>query len=420
MKETREIRKFFNEELPYFLKWTVLSLLIGALVGSVGAAFGIGIQKVTRLWQAYPWMLFFMPVSGCVIVWLYRVAHQQDNRGTDTVLEAISSKEGVPAVIAPLIFAATLLSHTVSASVGREGAALQLGGSLGGSLAKLFRLEERERKLATMCGMSAGFAALFGTPLTAGIFALEVVGVGVFYHAALFPCMFSAFLAAAISGKLGLAAEHYEIGMVPSFDASGAAIAVLFGIGCALVGIVLCVSLHKCTELYKRYIPNAYLRIVVGSGLFILLTLCFPERPYNGSGAALIEKIFEGESVPYVSFLLKILFTGVAMGAGFKGGEIVPTLCVGASFGYLLASLFGLPVGIWASVGMVSLFVSATNCPISAIFMAFELFGFSAMPYDVLAITVSFALSGYYGLYHSQKILCSKTRLQFIHETPEK
>ena len=144
------------------------------------------------------------------------------------------------------------------------------------------------------------------------------------------------------------------------------------------------------------------------------MTMIFRSRFYNGGGLHLIERCFEGETVPYYAFAIKILFTAVALGAGFKGGEIVPTLCVGATFGYTMAALLGMPSGLCTAVGMACLFVSVTNCPVSTIFMAFELFGFEGMPFFALGIAISFTLSGYYGLYHSQKFVYSKIRTEYI------
>lgn len=285
---------------------------------------------------------------------------------------------------------------------------------MGNLTGKIFRLDDRDRKVAVMCGMSGCFSALFGTPLAAGVFSLEVVSVGKMYYAALVPCLFSSFIGVAISGRLGLVPEHFSIGTIPEFDLYGAAMTVLLGILCALVGILLCQSMHKAIEWYRNHFPNLYVRILVGSGIYIMLTMIFSSRYYNGGGLHMIERCFEGEMVPVYGFLVKILFTAVALGAGFKGGEIVPTLCIGATFGYVVSGILGMPYGICTAVAMVCLFVSVTNCPVSTMFMAFELFGFEAMPYFVLGIAVSFTLSGYYGLYHSQRFVYSKIRTEYI------
>lgn len=413
-EHTNETIQALRQNIRYFLKWTFISAISGVTIGLAGTLFGLGIQKATAFWKSHSWTLYLLPLVGLLIVWLYRFAHEEKNRGTDMVLDSISSTEEVTPATAPLIFISTLLSHLATASVGREGAALQLGGSLGNLIGKVFRLDEKDRKIAIMCGMSAGFSAIFGTPLAAAVFAMEVISIGVMYYAALVPCVFSAFVGVSVAKFLGLAPEHYEIGLVPEFGASSALLTVLIGILCACVGIFLCVSLHQCGHAYRKVFPNPYIRVLAGSAIFIVLTLLFPARLYNGSGAQIIEMVFEGERIPVYAFLMKILFTGVALGAGFKGGEIVPTLTVGAAFGYLMSLVTGLPVGLCASVGMACLFVSVTNCPVATMFMAFELFGFAAMPYYAIAVAVCFTLSGYYGLYHSQKFVYSKIRTEFI------
>lgn len=400
--------------IHYFIKWTLISVVIGLTVGAVGTVFGHGVAWATQVWNRYHWTVFLMPAAGLLIVWLYRACREEKNRGTDMVIEAVSANEEVTFATAPLIFISTILSHCVSASLGREGAALQLGGSLGNLIGKVMKLDEKDKKVAVMCGMSAGFAALFGTPLAAAVFAMEVISIGVMYYAALVPCVFSAFLGAALSSRFGLRAETFSVGQIPEFGLYGAALSILFGILCACVGIVLCISLHKSGHLYRKYLPNPFLRILAGSGIFILLTLIFSDRTYNGSGMALIERCFEGEAVPMYAFLLKILFTAVALGAGFKGGEIVPTLCVGAVFGCTAGTILHAPAGLCTAMGMACLFVSVTNCPVSTMFLAFEMFGFEAMPYYALAVGVCFTLSGYYGLYSSQKFIYSKTRAEYI------
>lgn len=400
--------------IHYFIKWTLISVVIGLTVGAVGTVFGHGVAWATRVWNRYHWTVFLMPAAGLLIVWLYRACREEKNRGTDMVIEAVSANEEVTFATAPLIFISTILSHCVSASLGREGAALQLGGSLGNLIGKVMKLDEKDKKVAVMCGMSAGFAALFGTPLAAAVFAMEVISIGVMYYAALVPCVFSAFLGAALSSRFGLKTEAFSVGQIPEFGLYGAALSILFGILCACVGIVLCISLHKSGHLYRKYLPNPFLRILAGSGIFILLTLIFSDRTYNGSGMALIERCFEGEAVPMYAFLLKILFTAVALGAGFKGGEIVPTLCVGAVFGCTAGTILHAPAGLCTAMGMACLFVSVTNCPVSTMFLAFEMFGFEAMPYYALAVGVCFTLSGYYGLYSSQKFIYSKTRAEYI------
>lgn len=408
-----------GSNIHYFLKWTFISCVIGVTVGVIGAVFGRGVAWVTNFWNAHAWTLFLAPLAGLLIVWLYHMFHEEGNRGTNLVLESISADEEVTLATAPLIFVSTLLTHFVSASAGREGAALQLGGSLGEQLGKWLRLDEKDRKVAVMCGMSACFAALFGTPMAAGIFSLEVVSIGVLYYAALVPCVFSAFIGAGISGAMGNPPERFLLEAVPEFGIAQASLTVGLGILCALLSMAFCVLLHRSEKLYHEKCPNPYMRILAGSLLFIALTLISGSRDYNGSGMSLIGRIMEGEQVSYGAFLWKMLFTAVVLGAGFKGGEIVPTLCVGAAFGAAAARLLGLDQALWAACAMTGLFVGVTNCPIATVILAFEMFGYGAMPYFALIVPVSFTLSGYYGLYKSQKFAYSKLKAEYINRKSE-
>ncbi|RGZ01531.1 chloride channel protein [Clostridium sp. AM58-1XD] len=404
----------WGDNLHYFLKWTCISCFIGLLVGAVGMIFGYGVQWVTSVWKEHSWTLYLMPVSGVVIIWLYRTFNEEKNKGTNMVLEAISSNRNISFATAPLIFIGTLLTHIVAGSSGREGAALQLGGSLGNQIGRLLDLDEKDKKIAVMCGMSACFAALFGTPMAAGVFSMEVISIGIIYYAALVPCLFSAFIGAGIARLCGLAPEQFLIQSVPAFTPRTAVFTVILGMLCAVVSVLLCVVLHQSEHMYRKYFPNPYLRIIAASLIFILLTLMVGSRDYNGSGIHLIARCMEGESVRYEAFLMKMIFTGVVLGAGFKGGEIVPTMCVGATFGAAVGEICGFDPVLCAACGVTALFVGVTNCPIATVLLAFEMFGYGAMPYFSIIVAVSFTLSGYYGLYSSQKFIYSKIRTEYI------
>ena len=373
----------------------------------------MGVSWATGFRLSHPSMLFFLPVSGLLIVWLYHSFHEEGNRGTNMVIDAISSNERVTPATGPLIFFSTVLTHLGGGSSGREGAALQLGGSIGNSFGEWFKLDERDKKIAIMCGMSAVFSALFGTPVAAAIFSLEVVSIGVLYYAALVPCVFSSFLAVGIARAAGLEGEHFPVEMIPALDLKAVGLLVLLGILCAAVSILFCVLLHTAEHAYRKYFPDARVRILAGSFLFIALTLLSGTRDYCGSSMGLIESSIEG-SVRYEAFLMKMLFTAVALGAGFKGGEIVPTLCVGAALGCAFGEITGFAPSLCAACGMAALFAGVTNCPITSLVIALELFGYEGMEYFSIIIAVAFALSGYYGLYASQKFVYSKTRTEFI------
>lgn len=400
----------------YFIKWILISIVIGTIGGVAGSLFSLGVSWATGTRESHDWLLYLLPVMGLAIVWLYHTFNEEGNRGTNMVILAISSNEKVTFATGPLIFLSTILTHLGGGSSGREGAALQLGGSIGNSLGNLLKLDEKDKKIAIMCGMSAVFAALFGTPVAAGIFSLEVVSIGVLYYAALVPCIFTSYIGVGIARWAGIPGESFPITEVPPVTIQTAVYIVGLGILCAGVSILLCIMLHRSEHAYRKYFPNPYIRILAGSIIFILLTLLVGTRDYCGSSMALIEESIEGH-VRYEAFFLKMVFTAVALGAGFKGGEIVPTLCVGATFGCLVGTLTGFSPSLCAACGMAALFAGVTNCPITSLVIALELFGYAGMEYFSIVIAVSFALSGYYGLYASQKFVYSKTKTEFINRT---
>lgn len=411
-------KKPFGKNAEYFIKWTLIASLIGGVGGGIGACFAKAVIWATAFRQGHSWTLYLMPAAGVLIVWMYCRCHEENNRGTNAVLEAVSANQEVSLATGPLIFLSTVLTHFVGGSSGREGAALQLGGSLGSLSGKLLKLGKRDRKVAVMCGMSAVFGALFGTPAAAAMFAVEVASVGEIYYAGLLPSVFSSFLGANIAHAFGVPAEAFAILNLPKFTPLTAAYTVFLGLLCALVSIGFCMLLHSAGKLYRKYIPNPYYRILAASALFILLTFLLGTREYHGGSMQLIEHAMEGHA-RYEDFLLKALFTAVALGAGFRGGEIVPTLCVGSTFGCIVGQVMGISPSFSAACGMAALFAGVTNCPISTMFIALELFGGEGMPFFAIVIAVTFALSGYYGLYSSQKFACSKTELEFAHINAE-
>lgn len=410
--EKRSTKEALTENIIYFIKWTLVSAAMGIVCGLVGSAFGYGVAYSRQFFRTHSFMLYLMPVSGILIVLIHKLLHQVGNKGTNVILESISGAEKIRLTTLPVIFISTILSHLTGASAGKEGAALQIGGCIGDFLGDLLKFDERDKKVVIMCGMSGCFGAIFGTPLAAAMFGMEVISIGVAYYAALVPCVFTAFLGAEISHMLGLHAEKFTILHIPEFEFSTAWYPVIVGIGGAVVSILFCTVLHEAHKVYHSKIKNLYLRIIAASVIFIVLTILFG-RDYCGAGFNLVEEAMAGE-VHYAAFLLKILFTAVALGGGFKGGEIVPTLAIGATFGAACGSLLGFESSLCAACGMLALFVGATNCPVATLFLGFELFGFEAMPYFAVTVAISFALSGYYGLYSSQKFTYSKIKTEFI------
>ena len=393
------------------VRWLVLAGITGAVLVILGGLFGRSITAATVFRGNHPWMLYLLPLAGLGIVAMYRLDPYKT--GTNRVLEGIQSNTYIPLRTAPLIAASTVITHAFGASAGREGAALQLGGSIGGTIGKWLKMDDYDHKIMIMCGMSAGFSALFGTPLTATVFAMEVVSVGIMQYAALVPCSVAALTAKGFAEFLGAHGEHFALPAVTAFDWRSAGLTVLLALCCAAVSILFCVVLHCTEHLYKKWIPDEWLRITAGGCLVILMTKLLGTTDYLGAGMDVIELAMEGKVIA-AAFLVKMVFTAVSLGSGFRGGEIVPTLFVGATFGCLFGQVTGLSPSLAAACGMASVFCGVTNCPVSSLLLSFELFGFECMPFFLLSVSIAYLESGYYGLYHSQKILYSKTKLKFI------
>ena len=394
-----------------FLKWAVIAACIGLVGGLVGAVFHMSVNAVTVLRGAHPWLLYLMPPAGLLVVWVYRIT-QMEGKGTNDIIHSIHFGEKVPLMLTPVIFLATVLTHVVGGSAGREGAALQIGGSIGCQVGRLFRQDDRNVRVATMCGMSAVFAALFGTPLTAAVFALEVLTVGVFYYMAFIPCLIAALAGYGVSLLFRLPPTRFAI--LEAFDLSptGVLQIMVLSVLCALVSIAFCVSMHKTEQLLQRRLANPYARILLGSAVLIVLTLlCGTD--YNGAGTDVITAAMGGVAVPW-AWALKIVFTALTIGCGFKGGEIVPAFFIGATFGCFMGGLLGIPARFGAAVGIVAVFCGAVNCPIASIILSVELFGAGELSYFAIACGVSYMLSGYYGIYQSQEIRYSKLKPEKI------
>lgn len=393
------------------IKWLAVGGLIGGIGGVIGSLFHIGVSYATRWRSAHPWVLYLLPLLGLIIVGLYR-ATRVEGKDTNAVIESVHFGKNVPVLLVPVIFLSTVLTHLGGGSAGREGAALQIGGGIGFETGRLLRLGEKDLPLATLCGMSAVFSALFGTPLTATVFAMEVISVGVFYYAGLVPCLTASLVGYLVSLLMGVPPTRFTVA-APLPEACTMLPVLVLAIGCALVSILFCRGLRETGRMAARLLPNPYWRAVIGGALIIGLTLLAGSTDYNGAGMELVERAVSGEANAW-AWLLKLLFTAVTIGFGFKGGEVVPSFFVGACFGCVLGGLLGLPAGFGAAIGLVAVFCGVVNCPFASIFLSIELFGAGGLLYFAVACAVSYLLSGYCGLYSSQTILYSKMRAEFI------
>ena len=397
------------------IQWTVFSAITGAVLGVLGGLFYRAISFVTAFRLAHHYILFLLPVGAVGIRYLYHLFHNEQDGGTNLVLSAIHANDDIPLRMAFLIFLSTVFSHLVGASVGREGAALQFGGSIGNNIGKLFHATERDKKTMIMAGMSGVFSALFGTPIAAAIFSMEVVSVGIMHYAALLPCVISSFVARRVASLLGAPAASFTVIEIPA--SSPAAWIKITGLAvlCGLLAAGFCICLHHGAHLSHRLIKNRYLRALIFGTTVLILTLLVGDQTYNGAGVDYINACIRGEDRP-LGFLMKILFTVLSILAGYKGGEIVPSFFIGASLGCTYGQLVNLSPSFCATIGMGAVFCGVTNCPITSLLICLELFGFEGAPFYLLAIAFSYLLSGYYGLYTSQTIVYSKYRSNYINK----
>lgn len=393
--------------LGQFIRWLVLSTIIGLIIGMVSVLFNYGMKYASDFRSAHSWVILLLPLAGILIVFLYRFFDYENNAGTDTVIECIHSETYIPPKMAGLIFVSSILTVICGGSVGREGAAVQIGGSLGRQFGTFLSFHETDKKILVMCGISASFSALFGTPMAAAFLPMEMASVGILFYPALVPCIWSSIIAYMLARALHAPMEQLTVVQDIPLTLSSSIRVVILAALCALVSVIFCEAIHFAGSLYKKLFKNAYLRIVVGGLLVIALTFLLGTTDYLGPGMNIIELFLEGHVLPW-AFLLKILFTALTIGAGYKGGEIVPSFFTGAAFGALFASLTGGNIPLCGAIGMASVFCGVTNCPVTALLISFELFGFEHSGYYLIAIAVSYMLSGYYGLYHAQEIIHPK------------
>ena len=410
MERLKERVAHIGQYAVTLLKWMVLGGVIGLVGGIIGSLFHIGVDTATQMRLAHPWVLYLMPVGGLAIVGLYRLT-KTEGKGTNDIIASVHFGEQVPGLLVPVIFVSTVITHLCGGSAGREGAALQIGGGIGYQAGRLLRLGEKDLPLSTLCGMSGVFAALFGTPLTATVFALEVISVGVLYYAGLVPCLTAALTGYLVSVLMGVPPTRFTV-TVPGLEVRTMLLVMVLALLCAVVSILFCRGLHGVEHLLKRTLKNPYLRVAVGAAVLIGLTL-LTNGDYNGAGMEVIGRAIAGQADPW-AWVWKLLFTAITIGCGFKGGEVVPSFFVGAAFGCVAAGWLGLPAGFGAAMGLVSVFCGAVNCPLASIILSVELFGSGDLLYFAMACSISYLISGYCGLYSSQTILYSKLRAEFI------
>ena len=398
--------KFKLKEIFYYARafavWALMAVAVGAVCGVVGGAFAIVVEEATHLRQHTAWLPWLMPVAGLMIAGLYWLLKLPLSIGTDEIIKTVRTQEGVSIKMAPAIFISTALTHLTGGSAGREGAALQLGGSIGVAMSRLMPSQGDNRRMFQLCGMAALFSALFGTPLAATIFVIEIIDIGKINTRALLPCLISALTAKLVAIGIGAPAEVFPLASglattntVTLLQSAGV------GLCCGVMAVIFCHVMHLAGRYMRKAIPNDFLRIAFGGATVALVTMALNLQAYQGSGMHTILEALQGHAEPW-AFLLKIVFTAMTLSVGYKGGEIVPSFFIGATLGCVVAPLLGLDPALGAGIGIIAMFCGVTNGALASMVLSVELFGAEYLPLFGIACAVSYALSGHVSLYHTQ------------------
>ncbi len=392
--------------LTFLLKWTLLSLLVGALAGASSAFFLWSLKEATEWRNAHRWIVWFLPFGGLIIGLAYHYLGTSVVRGNNQLLDEFHKPEKIiPFKMAPLVLFGTIATHFFGGSAGREGTAVQIGGAIADQFTRLFKFKHRDRRILLLMGVSAGFASVFGTPLAGTIFALEVFIVGRMRYEALIPTLITAVFAHYCCHELlQLVHVHhtqYLVSEVPKLSISAVLWSLLAGLVFGLGGRLFSQATHFWGNFFKKYIAYPPLRPVIGGLALALVVWIMGTHRYIGLGVPVIEASFQ-EYGYFYDFILKVLFTSFTLGAGFKGGEVTPLFFVGATLGNTLSLFVPLPMALMAGMGFVAVFSGATNTPIACTVMGIELFGIECGVFIAIACFVAYLFSGHTGIYQSQ------------------
>lgn len=393
------------------IKWGLLGSLVGVLCGIASAIFLHSLNTATVFREEHPWLLFLLPLGGVLVAFTYDRWGKSVAAGNNLLLERIHDEKtatAIPFIMAPLVLFGTVVTHLFGGSAGREGTAVQMGGTLASLLLKPFRLSQRDHRILIMSGISGGFGSVFGTPLAGTVFGLEVLSIGRISYEALVPCFVASYVGDLTCRALGIEHHVYTVGAIPTLTPLVWLLILVAGSLFAGAATLFAELTHAITHVMKERVQSPLLRPILGGGAIIALTYLVGSRDYLGLSLPLIEQSFHPESVFLWAFALKILFTAVTLGTGFKGGEVTPLFGIGATLGSAFAHLTGQPTGFFAALGFVGVFAGAANTPLACTLMGIELFGGTLAVPLAAACIVAYILSGHRGIYLSQLVGTSK------------
>ncbi len=403
----------------YILKWLLIASLLAVFVGSATAFFLWSLDRVTFLRWDNPNLIYFLPLAGLFVGLIYHHFGKSVEGGNNLVVEQIHQPGGgVPARMAPFVLGGTLVTHLFGGSAGREGTAVQMGGSIASSLGHVLKLDEANTRRLLMAGIAAGFGAVFGTPITGAVFAMEVLAIGRMNYEGLIPCLIASTVADWVCTRWSIVHTDYRALLQSSLPHEHLALdGVLFGkvllagVAFGLCSVLFAELTHGIQHLHKKFVAWPPLRPVIGGAIVLALTFLLGTRSYLGLGVTspdaadvTIKTCFLVGGATALSWWWKTLFTAVTVGSGFKGGEVTPLFFIGAALGNALSRALGAPPEMFAALGFVAVFAGATNTPLACTIMGIELFGHEYGIYIATACFIAYLFSGHTGIYLSQRI----------------
>jgi len=392
------------------LKWLVLATITGAVVGISTALFLKVLSWSNTLTAHHRDYFFLLPVALVVSVLLIKkLAPDAEGHGTEKVIEAVHTASGrIKAAVVPVKLVATIVTLACGGSAGKEGPCAQIGAGLASSLADLLRLSDHDRRKIVICGISAGFAAVFGTPIAGAIFGVEVLFVGGILYEVLLPSFIAGITAYQVSSALGIQYFNHAIKVAPVLTETFLLEVAFAGVFLGLCSFAMVELLRGGKALADRLPLSPTVKALVGGSALVGLTLLF-SRDFLGLGLDTIESSLRGYASPWYTFLMKSVFTSVTLNFGGSGGIVTPLFFVGASSGSLFAGIFGLDFATFAAIGLVAVLAGAANTPIAASIMALEMFGSALGPYAAVACVISFLMTGHRSVYPSQVLSMKKS-----------
>lgn len=389
------------------LKVILVSLCCAVVMGIISFVFlkMLGLSSVFR--EFFPYCIWFLPLSGMLTAFVYKRYGGESSKGNNLIIQSANEGVKVPKRLAFLTFIFTLLTHFSGGSAGREGTAVQIGGTLTSNVADKLGFKSDDRKIIILSGLSAAFGSVFGTPLAGAFFGMEVCCIGQLSVSAVIPCFLSSYLANAVTLLLGATHEVHKISAIPSLDIKSVLVFISASILFGLIGKLFALGVKYLKLLYAKIFKNTVLSALIGSVIVVLLIVLLNLNEYEGLSTWQQTTAFEGNANWY-DMPVKFILTTLTLGAGFQGGEVTPLFDIGASFGGWYANMFGIEPSFLAAIGLICVFGSAANTPITTIMLGIELFGAEAVPYFVFASLISFIASGKSGIYSVQERKLSK------------